>query len=248
MIVNPKILYRGGVVLLLLLMPLLARGSESTPYPPLPGEEVAVRFHPQPGIEAGKQPVVFALPLGRGWLREVPELELRVGKSVRPVDAEALGRWPDGSLRALRIRTRLEVEPGRERAGTLRLGKEGEGLEGPFEPVAESWIPSRDSGVDESEYTTMEIREPAVYTTLPAEWLTAAALRSRGFPARPEDELFDRALLGYSRTAVNDVPDGIPGDKQIDVESDASAWLFDRASTLWGVYFRTGEVKWLRHA
>lgn len=55
-------------------------------------------------------------------------------------------------------------------------------------------------------------------------------------------------MQGYGDTAVNRLAPGVPASAQIAYARDAEPWLFDRAMTLFGLYVRTGELRWLRHA
>jgi len=98
--------------------------------------------------------------------------------------------------------------------------------------------------------SSADIREPAVYATLPADWLGATLLRTRADPVLLDSgwRWFDEALTNYAATAVNDVGSSVSASSLIDYDSSAEPWLFDRAMTLYGVYVRTGELRWLRHA
>jgi hypothetical protein len=92
------------------------------------------------------------------------------------------------------------------------------------------------------------VREPRVYATFPPNWLNRCVIRSRALKVgtRPELEWFDDFVVGAAHTAVNDVPASVT--ERINYTTDAEPWLFDRTATLFGVYVRTGDVKWLRHA
>ncbi|WP_093427007.1 RIFT barrel domain-containing protein [Thiohalospira halophila] len=224
-------------------------------------DAVAVTFHGQPGIGAAEDRwVAFAVPFPQGARQETADLALQVGGAETPVMAEVVANWPDGSVRSVRLWTQVAIGAGETVSGELVTGATDPArLDSVGVSVADTWIPISESGVDESEYTTAEVMEPAVYTTLPAEWLAGMTLRTETVPvdAWSDSGWFDEALLGYSRTMVNDVSDAVSEEDLVNYEPDTwgdtgsvdtSSWLFDRASTLWGVYFRTGDVKWLRHA
>ena len=227
---------------------------------------VVVTLHPQAAVETGSTTnVVFAVPFPRDWLNDASTVSLHDAEGEVPIYTETIGQWWDpntsqpASVRAVRVS--LKATFANRDPITLELrwgGPRDKELGGPVD-VASSWIAITESGVDESEYTTAEIREPGVYATLPAAWLSMTTLRTRTVPVDEwsESAWFDEALLGYSRTMVNDVPDVVSESDRVNYEPDTWAdtgsvdtgsWLFDRASTLWGVYFRTGDVKWLRHA
>ncbi|SFC98471.1 hypothetical protein SAMN05660831_00333 [Thiohalospira halophila DSM 15071] len=227
---------------------------------------VVVTLHPQQAVSTDTGTgVVFAVPFPQGWLTDADSVSLHDNQGEIPIRTRAIGHWwdPDtgepSSIRSVRVSLNARFSSRESLTLELRWGgprdKElGTGIE-----AASTWIPITESGVDEAEYTTAEIMEPAVYATLPAAWLSKTTLRTRTVPVDQwsESEWFDEALLGYSRTMVNDVSDAVSEGDLVNYEPDTwadtgsvdtSSWLFDRASTLWGVYFRTGDVKWLRHA
>jgi len=69
---------------------------------------------------------------------------------------------------------------------------------------------------------------------------------------------FDNAYVNFGKTMVNDVPDYVTDAYKVHYDVNdpylsnpveaAAPWLFDRTLALFGLYIRTGEVKWLRHA
>ncbi len=113
-----------------------------------------------------------------------------------------------------------------------------------------TWV-SIANGPFPDEYPAVEaIREPAVYATFPADWLSATLIRGRTFPANSFSKYhwFDNAYQNFSLTAVNDVSDYVYDENKVDYIGEYEPWLFDRSMTLFGLYVRTGNVKWLRHA
>jgi hypothetical protein len=115
-------------------------------------------------------------------------------------------------------------------------------LDAPADPRAD-WV-----DVTDGEYPAGTVREPPVYAGFPADWLGECQLRTRTTPAGsdPAWAWYDESFLGSARTAVNDVPSSV--EELVPTTSDFEPWLFDRASTLFSVYARTGEVEWMRHA
>ncbi|MFW5966432.1 MAG: hypothetical protein ACOCV2_02885 [Persicimonas sp.] len=226
---------------------------------------VEVSLHPPAAADGDEYEVVFAVPFPRGWLDDPDTISLHRDQEELAIASERLQNWPaldgdgDPSVRSVRISLRIALTDDQPETLELRWGgpREAE-LEEPIAPT-DTWIPIDESQVHPDEYTTTEIYEPQVYATLPATWFAVGEVRS---PTRPlddwsESQWFDTALLGYSHTMVNDVPDAVQQDDLVKYEpdrwddpgsADTGSWLFDRASTLWGVYLRTGEVKWLRHA
>ena len=76
---------------------------------------------------------------------------------------------------------------------------------------------------------------------LPAEWHIRSMLFDRALPLN-NPHWFDQAMLAFTHTATNRVPDSVNAAERIRLE-DHEPWLFDRASTLFQVYFRSG-VPW----
>jgi len=107
------------------------------------------------------------------------------------------------------------------------------------------------AGPDPLEYAVSEnIKEPKVYATLPPQWLGACLLRTRSLPMGYSTDLtwFDTAFSRYTDTAVNNVSQAVRAENLVPYEQSHEPWLYDRAMTLFGIYIRTGELKWLRHA
>jgi hypothetical protein len=200
----------------------------------------------------------FGIPFPRGLVGDVSELRVTDTNGVELAShVEELVRWRSlsgdtsvDSVRAALVYVEavfpdhnsmvLEVHYGTER--TLELGLQG--------PVNAAWVPITD-GPFPGEYPASEgLMEPAVYVTLPPDWLGITLLRSRTTVAfeDPDWDWFDRGLVNFAHTAVNDVSDAVTAENRIDYVHGYAPWLFDRALTLFGVYVRTGDVKWLRHA
>jgi hypothetical protein len=210
-----------------------------------------VTLHPGPSVAAGAStPVSFGLPFPRDAVSDVTSLRvLDASGNEVPSHVEEIARWntlgttpKPSSLRAALIQleatfdgspVEIAVEWGS--APTLEL-------DAPAAPTS-TWVAVTD------EYpASAGVMEPAVYATLPPEWLSACLLRTRTVTAHsdPTFSWFDDSFLGSSHTAVNDVDPGVV--ELIDVVGSEEPWLFDRTQTLFGAYTRTGELKWLRHA
>lgn len=95
-----------------------------------------------------------------------------------------------------------------------------------------------------------QIKEPSVYATFSPAWLGQTLLRTRTNPVNTNDQYgwWDEACVAFGSTAVNEVDDRVTEPNRISYETAFAAWLFDRAMTLFNIYVRTGDVKWLRHA
>jgi hypothetical protein len=212
---------------------------------------VTVMLHPSQSAVGGEETVTFGVPFPRGALASADDVMLTdaEGREI-PIHAAELLRWRDGlgatgadSVRAVRItltRTFGSTDPVEVRLhwGTPRT------MNVATAPDAwAGWI-----AVDDGEYPSGEVMEPAVYATLPAEWLGAALLRHRSLPLGDNGDLahLDEHYPLFSQTMVNDVDDRVTEDNRVPYAEDYEPWLFDRASVLLGVYFQTGDVRWLR--
>lgn len=215
---------------------------------------VDVTLHPHASVVDREVWVSFGVPFPRDALRDVALLRVTDGEGAEiAAHVEELVRWRDprgereASVRAVRIsfpRTFASADP----VGIAVQWGSAPSARLPSAPPAwESWI-----GPVTDEYPSGEdVREPAVYATLPASWLGAALLRTRTLPLDESAEplgWMDALVPRFSETAVNDVDPRVTEANRIAYVTDHEPWLFDRASTLFGVYVRTGELRWLRHA
>jgi len=219
---------------------------------------IPVRLHAGPTVTAARAtPVAFGVPFQRGVLTDIDELRVVDGNGRElPSDQSELARWrllgresKLESVRAALVRIEVVLEPGTVQHIYLETARRSARLN-PAAQARATWVSVRD-GVDRNEYgSAVELAEPAVYATLEPEWLGSSFLRStmRAVGVDREWRWYDEAQIGYAKTAVNDVPDQVAADQRIDYLASAEPWQLDRASSLWNVYVRTGDVKWLRHA
>jgi hypothetical protein len=211
---------------------------------------VSVVLHPGPSIPLGEPVVVsFGAPFPPGALADAGLLSAYLGGEELAIHAEATLPWrvwpgaTGGSESVRAAMVSVEVSFDTRAPLTIELGHgaaPSRALEPPANPRA-SWIAVTDGEVPSS------IREPAVYASFPPAWLSDCLLRSRATPVGSDDRFgwIDEALIGFAHTAVNDVP---PEVVELVNINTSEPWLFDRTATLFSVYVRTGDVKWLRHA
>jgi hypothetical protein len=227
-----------------------APGEPASPLPELDGN-VTVTLHPNHASAIGRRVVAsFGVPFPRGLLGDTGKLVVRdaggreLRSHVEPVLTwRTLGdtRPSDGSVRAALVYVEVDMP----QAGAMQLSVEYDGqrtLELGEQPAAtESWV-----NVDADDFD-MALREPLVYATLPPEWLGQCELRGMSTPAHsdPDWTWFDDFFVNSAYTATNELPASIT--QRIEL-ADNEPWLFDRTLTLFGVYARTGDVRWLRHA
>lgn len=222
-------------------------------------DEVTITLHPGRTVVPG-EPVLagFGVPFPRATIDDAAGIRIvdESGNEM-PSHVEELARWrtlgadaSTDSLRAALVYVEVVFSDASPVAVGLEYGTTRSLSLAPPAGVRETWVPIAGE-IDPDEYAAAEgIREPAVYATLPPDWLGKSLLRTRNDVAfqKPEWSDFDTAFVNYAHTAVNDVSDLVTEDRLIDYENRPAPWLFDRAQVLFGVYFRTGDVKWLRHA
>lgn len=227
---------------------------------PIAQGSVDIVLHPGATVRHGTPvTIAFGVPFPRGFVTSATQIRVTdaMGTEI-PSAVTELAPWRSigassgpASLRAVLVYVQrsfsdatpvtIRLEWGASRA--LNLG-------GPLPEPAALWT-SIAGGPDPSEYPAADdIREPAVYATLPAAWLGEALLRGPATPSGEDADLawWDDSVSGFARTAVNEVAATVPLSAHIDYLDDAEPWLFDRAMTLFGLYIRTGDVHWLRHA
>lgn len=223
-----------------------------------PGQgALAMTLHPsQQAVNRGAVLVEAVIPLPRGVLATADNLRVLDKQGVElPSSAEVLLRWHDAGhgleagLRSVRVRFVQTFSTTTPSVLWLQVG-ERRRLTLTNHP-APLLVPASQSNFFPNEYAVSEqIVEPAVHVTLPAEWLGASLLRTRSSTRTDGSRwaLLDQSLPEFAKTAVNDVPAHVTPENLINYQTDYEPWLFDRAGTLWTVYIRTGDVKWLRHA
>jgi hypothetical protein len=213
---------------------------------------VSVWLHPSASVPSNTPTLTaFGLPLPRGLASDVTELRvLDASGNELASHVEELARWHSlavspgpSTLRSALIYVRPTFSGGSPVEVRIAWGAPRALELGPQPPARSTWIAVSD------EYAASDgVQEPAVYASLPPEWLSACLLRSRATAAHSDSawSWFDDSMIGSAKTGVNDVDPGVV--ELIDYRTDYEPWLFDRTLTLFGVYFRTGDVKWLRHA
>ncbi|HSN70690.1 MAG TPA: Ig domain-containing protein [Steroidobacteraceae bacterium] len=219
---------------------------------------VPVTLHPGSTVLHGsKVKVAFGVPFPQGLVSSTSTLRVVDASGVElPSYVVETARWRGlGQSTTTSVRSALfyiemaftsstprqiAVQFGRTRTKNLAA-----------QPAPDTYWVGISRGPNPNEYPSgADIREPAVYATLPADWMGATLLRGRTQPVLIDSAFrwFDEALINYAETAVNDVSSSVSYSNLIDYDSSAEPWLFDRAMTLFGVYVRTGELRWLRHA
>jgi len=219
---------------------------------------VVVTLHPGSQVTLGSTTTVaFGVPFPKDTIGSVDLLRVTdlAGNEI-PSFIRELTRWrmiqpgtPE-SLRAALFYIDVVFADRAPRSVRVEYGTaHSQFLPSPSAAVTSTWT-SISNGENPGEYPAADdVREPMVYATLPATWLTQALLVTRTTPARVSASLgwWDSAMINYAGTAVNDVAPTVLAQNRIDL-LDSEPWLYDRALALFSVYIRTGDVKWLRRS
>jgi hypothetical protein len=223
----------------------------------LPGRDqtgtIEVTLHPGPKTRIEAETIVsFGVPFPPNVLTDTSRLRaLDPAGAVLALHAEEIlpwRAWPGRvdavpSVRAAMVSVAVTFADKKPYVIRLEYGRApGRALAAPADPRAD-WVLVKDAEVPRD-----TVMEPPVYATFTPDWLSDCLLRTRTTPvgSDPAWDWFDESLLGSARTAVNDVPAQVT--ERVDYQNDNEPWLFDRTATLFNVYVRTGDVKWLRHA
>lgn len=184
---------------------------------PLP-DAVPVQLAPQDGV-TGVQRINFAIPFAAGQMPDIDAMQVTAGDT--PIDSgrRVLATHRDGSARAVQIQFDLDVGAGTE--VVVEIGTASENTL-PLVPVADTLVvPDGTQG-------------PNVWAQLPADILSTSRFAG---PQQPAAEATGDAA------AWNDKCDyaawGI--DAFLAEDAEVGSWLYDRGTTMYRGYARTGD-------
>lgn len=220
---------------------------------------VTATLHPSGHVRVGDTVrVSFGLPLGEGALEDPSRIRLlEPGGEEIPVAVQPLVRWTDAragvalkSWRSVLVQFDWKIADAKGQQVRVEWGGAGRlrNLNGARSPDKD-WVL-----VDDREYpAAARVREPAVYVTLPAEYLARAGIFPDTVPfggnGRQRDfDFIDDAQVKFYATAVNDVGPGINESEKIHYLTDNEPWLYDRASVFFRTYVRSGRLEHLKSA
>ena len=169
--------------------------------------------------------VSVGIPFPPGMLRDTRLLRILDARGEEvPAAVQATLKWhaKDGSVRAVRAQFQTQLTHNEE-TFYFALGK-------PRQHELASW-PYAAGLVDDGE----AVRVPAVLATLTPGWLCASLLAGPQSPAAPGEPYADFVATQFKWARK------LPVD-------DPTAWLFDRPSTLFKAYMRTGRFDYLQAA
>jgi len=266
------------VALILWLTSAAALAVEPFLAPAVPVGSVEVRLHPTEGIVPGTQVLVtFGLPLPRGSLSAAQLSTVRVLRNGAELPAYVAQLTPwrhrsnaalDGaSVRVARIQIVHPVGvafPNSE-AITVAWGGAPRTLNVPalVDPRTDWHLVTSGTFV-----AADNVFEPEVYAVLPADWLVRGALKSsrsmafegdnpesRDNPAAvdaisswPAYQEAEHALKNNFYSVINRDDPAVTAGNQCPYKTDREPWLYDRAATMFVLYFRSGYFTALREA
>ncbi len=174
---------------------------------------------------AAAVPVSVGIPFPPGALKDAHLLRILDAKGEEvPAAVQVTLRWhfKDGSIRAVRAQFRVP-QAAKETSFYFAVGQ-------PRTRDAAGWAYA-EGLVDGGE----GLRVPMALATLTPEWLCASLIAGPQVPAAPGE-----AYAGYVATQF-EWARALPS-------KDPTAWLFDRPSTLFKAYVRTGSYEYLQAA
>jgi hypothetical protein len=245
--------------------------------PARPSASIAVDLHATELVSANV-PVIasFGVPLPRGSLAPGALGTLRVldGGVEIPAYVEALTPWRhrsnaaiDGaSLRVVLVQVEISfADVAQPKRIVVEYGTTPRTLNRPQRATrSQTWGP-----VDGGSFIAADnVQEPKVIATLPAEWLSQGVLRptqtvpfdpSNG-AARDNPQAMDniatwpgtqeaeRAMKNNFYTVINEDDPAVTAANRCSYKTAFEPWLYDRAATMFALYFRSGHAKPLREA
>lgn len=188
----------------------------------LPDQRIVVHRNAGRGNDVA---VSVGIPLPPGALHDARQLRVldEHGEEV-PAAVQPMLRWhfKDGSVRAVRVQFRTALS-GDTQIYYFALGKTRQ-RDLPGWPYAEGLVDGEQG-----------LRVPAALATLSPAWLCASLIAGPQQPAAPGEPYAEYVAAQFQWARK------LPVD-------DASAWLFDRPSTLFKAYVRTGRFDYLQAA
>ena len=244
--------------------------------PAVSSGSLAVQLVPTEVVSPGSSTLVtFGVPFPRGSITQAGLATVRVlkGGVEVPAHVDQLTPWRhrlnaslDGtSVRVARIQIHNTFAGSSPESVTVSWG-------GPLRLLDVAGLTTVRSGwhtVTSGSFVTADnVQEPDVYAVLPKDWLGMGALkgnRSVAFDASnneardnpfsnsaidhwPAYQEADRAAKNNFYSSINQDDPAVTVANQCKYKTDYEPWLYDRASSMFVLYFRSGFYKSLREA
>ena len=220
---------RGSLAVSVIAAALSASCQHATSRVPVPRpaaswRSVTVTLAPRTGY-TGMQRVNFAVPIGRGKLKNHDLVRVLTNGVEISAARRVLARHPDGSVRSVQIQVETAVTAGAtlevrfdERPTTPRLA---------LVPVSTTLEPADGT------------QGPKVWTLLPANWLAGSGV------AGPQVTIAETRLDAF-RTVCD--YDNHTIEQFLSEQSSKGVWLYDRGTTMYRGYVRRGDQLTLESA
>jgi hypothetical protein len=269
---------RWFAALLLCLVAASAAAIEPFHAPAVPAGSVDVRLHPTEGVPTGTPVLVtFGLPLPRGSLTAAQLNTVRVLRAGQEIPAHVVELTPwrhrsnsvfDGtSVRVARIQIRHAFGVAFPNSETITVSWGG----APRAQNVAIYTDARTAWhtVTSGSFVAADgVMEPDVFAVLPADWLVRGTLKSsrstpfdptngeaRDNPATndaiatwPDYQEAERALKNNFYSVINRDDPAVTAANQCPYKTSQEPWLYDRAATMFVLYFRSGSFTALREA
>lgn len=223
--------------------------------------EVEVTLHPGNSITIGSTHLVtFGVPFPRNTVNTTTQIVVtdQQGNEISS-DIKELTRWhslsddPDvEGIRAVLLYVNITFDTLSPKTIKIKYGQNRTLELGTQNDVKDHWVVVQDPEDEYIDNTNdpnyVEIKEPAVYATLSPDWLNKCVIRTRYIPSSQSTldyQWHDEAMINFGTSAVNDVADTVLDQYKVNV-LERAPWLFDRAGCFWNLYFKTGELRWLK--
>jgi hypothetical protein len=245
---------------------------------PVRDGELAIKLHPTEGLGTSVSRVVtFGMPFPRGSVLPAEINRIRVLNSQRqeiPAFVESQTPWRHAtdasknntSVRIARIQINHVPSVSHPNFDTIYVewGRNNRALNQTFVNPRNSW-----HQVTSGSFVSADnVYEPDVFAVLPAQWLSRGVLRvgqmhafdpivteARDSPAvmdatehYPDYQEQQYASKNFFYTAINEFGSDTPSTVLNPYRTVDEPWLYDRASTFYSLYLRSGFFKPLREA
>lgn len=199
--------------------------------------------------------ISFGIPFPKDFLTNIEQFRIIDDQGNElAIFAKEILPWrthnqEDESIRSAIVQTEVLFEKDKygkpiSKKLTLEWGTPRQFISETLVPVKDTWVL-----VNDSHYTMQDnVFEPNVYAVFSAQWYGDSVIKTRTLPMGTHEDFsaYDTAFELFGNTAINYVDPRVIDDNLIPHRSSYAAWLFDRATTIYQLAFKTGEFKFLR--
>jgi len=235
--------------------------------PQVLAEEITATLHPQPSVQLN-QPVTvsFGMPFPKWQITDSGLIRVKeVSDNEIQSYVSTLLPWRDistgtdlSSIRSALIQFEYTFSSLNPVNIVIETGVSRTQNNPNLDPVKDNWVL-----VDDQEFPSQYgVYEPIVYVTLPASFLGECEIKTKTAPfgTFPDWSWYDDGITNenpsinngrnFFKTMINDVDPLVTEEGDVDYlnEGEYEPWLFDRATTMYQFYVRSGDVDHLKWA